>query len=334
MFKTFLKSNLKVIPVILLGGIGMSYFIWKECCENVNAFYWIAAFTSTLWLALWLGNAFLSDWLSLFYNWKTQPLQRFAVGVVGMVVYTLGIVYIIIKIYGLAGFNLGDDLEPTYVSTVVITMIITMFMTGRAFLMNWKQTEIDAEKARRESAVARYDSLKNQVNPHFLFNSLNALTNLVYEDKDKAVNFIKQLSQVYRYVLESADKELVSIEDELDFLKSYIFLQEIRFGQKLKIDLLITTNKGLIAPLALQMLIENAIKHNVISENSPLLVEVYEDEKYWTVKNKVNIKTNLEESIGKGLKNIQERYTYLSDLPVAIKNDNGYFVVSIPILQS
>lgn len=334
MVKTFLKENLKVIPIILLGGIGMSYFIWKECCESITAFYWIAAFTSTLWLALWLGNAFLSDWLSLFYNWKTQPLQRFAIGVVAMVVYTIGIVYVIISVYSLSGFNLGDDLKQTYISTVVITLIITMFMTGRAFLLNWKQTEIDAEKARRESAVARYDSLKNQVNPHFLFNSLNALTNLVYEDKDKAVSFIKQLSQVYRYVLESADKELVSIEEELDFLKSYIFLQEIRFGQKLKIALSINDKKGLIAPLALQMLIENAIKHNVISENNPLLVEVYEEEKYWTVKNKINIKTNLEESIGKGLKNIQERYGYVSDLPVMIKNEKGYFTVSIPILQS
>ena len=334
MFKAFLKENLKVIPIILLGGIGMSYFIWKGCCESIISFYWIAAFTSTLWLALWLGNAFLSDWLSLFYNWKTQPLQRFAIGVVGMIVYTLGIVFIIIKAYSFAGFKLGDDLEQTYVSTVVITLIITMFMTGRAFLMNWKQTEIDAEKARRESAVARYDSLKNQVNPHFLFNSLNALTNLVYEDKEKAVSFIKQLSQVYRYVLENADKELVSIEEELDFLKSYIFLQEIRFGQKLKINVSIHNKKGLIAPLALQMLIENAIKHNVIAENAPLLVEVYEEEKYWTVKNKINIKSNLEESIGKGLKNIQERYSFVSDLPVTIKNENGYFIVSIPILQS
>lgn len=330
----FLKTNLKLILILIVAATGMSYFIWKGCCESIHSFYWISAFTSTLWIALWLGNAYLSDWLSLFYNWKTQPLQRFAIGVVGMIVYTLGIVFIIIKAYSFAGFKLGDDLEQTYVSTVVITLIITMFMTGRAFLMNWKQTEIDAEKARRESAVARYDSLKNQVNPHFLFNSLNALTNLVYEDKEKAVSFIKQLSQVYRYVLESADKELVSIEEELDFLKSYIFLQEIRFGQKLKINVFIHNKKGLIAPLALQMLIENAIKHNVIAENAPLLVEVYEEEKYWTVKNKINIKSNLEESIGKGLKNIQERYSFVSDLPVTIKNENGYFIVSIPILQS
>jgi LytS/YehU family sensor histidine kinase len=218
--------------------------------------------------------------------------------------------------------------------SVIITIIITLFMHGRQFLINLKKATIDAEKLKRENIAARYESLKNQVNPHFLFNSFNALSNLVYEDPDKAVKFIKQLSEVYRYVLDTREKEVVSLSEETDFLKSYLYLQQIRFGDKLKIQIDLDGEEGFIAPLALQMLIENAIKHNVVSEDDPLIINVYLENGFIGVKNNLQKKTiSAEPSAGVGLENICKRYEFLSDKKVEILKDSESFIVKLPVLS-
>jgi len=141
----------------------------------------------------------------------------------------LGAVYGLTYIFHFVfGFDVGDNMNRSLFTTIVITLIITMFMTGRAFLLSWRKSAVDAERLRKESVEAQYNSLRNQVNPHFLFNSLNALTNLVYQNQDEAVKFIKQLSEVYRYVLSTRDKEVVSVEEEVKFLNSFLFLQQLK----------------------------------------------------------------------------------------------------------
>ncbi len=120
-------------------------------------------------------------------------------------------------------------------------------MHGRSFLNNWRQAEMNSIELQKESMRSQYDSLKNQVNPHFLFNSLNALTNLIYDDQDKAAKFVKQLSEVYRYVLETQNKEVVPLADELKFLNSYLFLQQIRFGDKLKLEIHVNPSNKQVA---------------------------------------------------------------------------------------
>ena len=205
-------------------------------------------------------------------------------------------------------------------------------LTSRSFLFNWRQTAIDAEKFKRESTVAKFESLRNQVNPHFLFNALNALTNLVYEDQDKAVKFIKQLSEVYRYLLETRDKEIVPLEEEKQFLKSYLFLQQIRFGDKLKLDISLEGKPCMIPPLVFQMLVENAIKHNVISEDQPLCIRIYRESAYIVVENNLQKKEVLPtESPGVGLDNICKRYEFLTDKKVEIMRDRN-FKVRLPML--
>jgi LytS/YehU family sensor histidine kinase len=175
--------------------------------------------------------------------------------------------------------------------------------------------------------------LKNQVNPHFLFNSFNALSNLVYEDPDKAVKFIKQLSEVYRYVLDTRDREVVSLEEELRFLQSYIYLQKIRFAEKLTIDIQLENVNSQIAPLALQILVENAIKHNIVSEDDPLQVKIYPDNGFIAVENNLQKKSmGVEPSAGVGLENICRRYEFLSDKKVEILEDTDRFLVKLPIL--
>ena len=206
-------------------------------------------------------------------------------------------------------------------------------MHGRGFLLSWRQTSIDMEKLKTEQVFTQFQSLKNQVNPHFLFNSLNALSSLVYEDQDKAVSFIRKLSKVYRYVLDKKDEELVKVEDELDFMENFIFLQQIRFGENLKV-LIEKSNirDGYLPPLALQLLVENAIKHNVISEKDPLSVSIKIEDTYCIISNSIKEKLH-KDSTGIGLANLKARYEYLSKKKMEIENDGIEFIVKLPVLQ-
>jgi LytS/YehU family sensor histidine kinase len=319
---------------LVLAGSVMSWFIWRGCCTRIGAYFWISFFTASLWIALWLGNAYVSQLMDYFFSWQKEPIKRLVAGLISMTVYTIGAVYGIVLLFKLAGFNVGDRMYGTYFSTIVITLIITMFMTGRSFLVNWRQAAVDAEASKRESINAKYESLKSQVNPHFLFNSLNALTNLVYQDQDKAVKFIKELADVYRYVLDTREKEVVPLEGELKFLQAYIYLQQIRFGEKLKIELTLTDVNCMVAPLALQMLVENAIKHNEISEEHPLTIRIFQHDQHIVVENTIQRKSILpQDSPGLGLENIRNRYEFLSNNKVEVHEDQGRFRVALPIIQ-
>lgn len=329
----FLKENLKPIVGMLIAGTVMGWFIWRGCCEKISSLVWTSIFTVTLWLALWLGNAFVSEWLDNIFSWHKEPIKRLVAGLIGMTIYTIGAVFGIIYAFHLAfGFDVGDKFYGTVYSTILITLVITMFMTGRAFLLNWRESAVEAERLKKENMEAQFNSLRSQVNPHFLFNSLNALTNLVYQDQDKAVRFIKQLSTVYRYVLNTRDKELVSLSEELEFLHSYLFLQQIRFGEKLKLQVELS-DEGYVAPLVLQMLVENAIKHNIIADEQPLTIRVYREVTMLVVENNLQKKSiPSDESTGAGLENIKRRYAFLSSVPVKVEAENNFFKVSIPVI--
>lgn len=326
-----LKSSLVLVASLLAGGFLMPLFTCNSCLSNWKLYFVIASFCSVTWMAMWFGNEFIVDWLDARISWTQEPLKRFASGLVAAVVYPMISVFIIMKLFGLTGYYLGDT-TWTINFSVIATSLITLFLTARSFLLNWRQAAIDSEKLQKEGMAAKYESLKNQVNPHFLFNSLNALTNLVYEDQDKAAKFIKQLSQVYRYVLDTRDKEVVSLEEENNFLKAYLFLQQIRFGDKLKLDVSIDNVKTKLPPLVLQMLIENAIKHNVIAEDNPLTIHVYSDGEYLVVENNLQRKQVMaEESPGIGLDNICKRYEFLTDKEVQIQQTDK-FIVKLPLI--
>jgi LytS/YehU family sensor histidine kinase len=251
-----------------------------------------------------------------------------------MVLYTLLALYVLIQFYKYQfDLNLQGGYQM-YFSAIVVTIIISLFMHGRSFLFHWKETAVRAERFQKESMKSKYESLKNQVNPHFLFNSLNALTNLVYEDRDQAAKFIKQLSQVYRYVLDTRDQEVVAKDDELEFLNSYLFLQQIRFENNLQVKIELQDVETHFPPLVLQMLIENAIKHNVVSTESPLVVQIYGDNGFVIVENSLKKKTVMkDESPGVGLENIKMRYEFLSSHKVLVEQNGQSFMVKLPVIK-
>jgi two-component system LytT family sensor kinase len=186
----------------------------------------------------------------------------------------------------------------------------------------------------RRNVESQLESLRNQVNPHFLFNSLNTLVYLIPEEPEKAVRFVQQLSKVYRYVLESREARIIPLQDELDFLHSYIFLLKERFGENLQVRLhdLNSHAGGGIVPLTLQILFENAIKHNVLSIEKPLTIEVFVQKDHLVVRNNLQKKNQVLDSTGVGLENIRARYRMLTNREVDVIVSREYFTVLLPTI--
>jgi CheY-like chemotaxis protein len=194
---------------------------------------------------------------------------------------------------------------------------------------------LNAERQQKENILSQFESLKNQVNPHFLFNSLNALAALVHEDADLAERFITKLTKVYRYILEYRQVAVIALEEELRVIQDYCFLQEIRFGDSLEMVITIPEHylSWQVPPLTIQMLVENAIKHNVVSRTRPLMVEVFVDETdYLVVRNNYQKREELVPSTGIGLRNLEGRYRFLTDRkPTFYLEDNAY-IAKVPLL--
>ncbi len=203
------------------------------------------------------------------------------------------------------------------------------------FMEKLKKTQLEAEQLKKVSIEAQFEALRNQINPHFLFNCLNALSTLVYKDAETSAKFIDQLATVYRYLLYNQEKKVVSLKEELAFIESYLYLLKIRFGENILIRNEINgeSDKFYVAPAVLQMLIENAIKHNVVSKKFPLEICLHLEKDFIVVSNTLRSKEIKEESTYLGLKNIQSRYEFLSDRKVEINGTDNQFTVKIPLLE-
>jgi two-component system LytT family sensor kinase len=204
-------------------------------------------------------------------------------------------------------------------------------------MKNWKSS-VKQESTKQEivakTETAKFESLKNQLDPHFLFNSLNVLTSLIGENPKQAERFTTKLSKVYRYVLEQRNKDLVPIEEELKFAKTYMELLGMRFEEAVQFNIpdAISNNELKIVPLSLQLLLENAVKHNVVSTSKPLTINIYEEGRYLIIANNVNPKQAIGKSTKVGLQNIADRYGLITDKVVKIENNNKLFRVSLPLL--
>jgi LytS/YehU family sensor histidine kinase len=227
--------------------------------------------------------------------------------------------------------------EMILVGLILFSILIFTIVDLSIFLLRkWRFSLAELERFKKENAEFRFESLRSQVNPHFLFNSLNTLSSLVYEDQAKAEQFIRELSDVYRYILENRENEVIRLDKELAVAQSYIYLNRIRFGNNLqvKIDIPESSKSLLIAPFTLQLLIENSIKHNVISTKKPLSIMIGQEDNYLVVKNNMQKKEVKEYSSAMGLKNINSRYGFLTDRKVEINENENEFIVKIPLIES
>lgn len=223
-----------------------------------------------------------------------------------------------------------------FIASFTLAILVSVVYESIFLYARWKETVIETERLRRENVESQLEGLRNQVNPHFLFNSLNTLTYLIPEDPQKAVQFVQMLSKVYRYILEIRDKKLIHLEEELQFLEAYNFLLKERFGENLQIDLNIpdVIKNQQIVPLSLQILFENAIKHNIISSDKPLKIEVFTEKEHLVIQNNLQKKKQTMPSTKVGLENIRNRYAFFSAEPVQVFSDDAYFRVHLPLLKN
>ena len=194
--------------------------------------------------------------------------------------------------------------------------------------------ETKAQALEKEKTEVLYENLKQHLNPHFLFNSLTSLSSLIRIDQKMAISFLDNMSKIYRYILQSKDNELVHVHDEIKFIDTFIRLQQMRFNRGLQVTIHVPEQYDYrrIAPVTLQNLIENAIKHNVIDEETPLRIEIYVEDDFLIVKNNLQRKKFVETSNKQGLDNLRSLYKYLSDKPVIIEEKDNCFIVKIPLI--
>ena len=229
----------------------------------------------------------------------------------------------------------GTTKQDLHISSLMIIALVSTLYESIFLYHRWKETILEAEKLKRENVESQLEGLKSQVNPHFLFNSLNTLAYIIPEDSKKAVKFVQKLSKVYRYILEIQDVQLIALEEELHFLSAYNFLLKERFGDNLHISVEIPENcyRLQIVPLSLQILFENAIKHNIISKENPLHIDLWVDSKHICVRNNLQRKPQVISSTKIGLQNIKNRYAYFTKEEVNIQETPGFFMVCLPLVR-
>ena len=292
---------------------------------------------------LGFAQGIINDSLSNKWDWIEHTNTRIWAGIVTTVLYTVPVVLLIdyVNFIVISGHNIDRFFSGRYlwqhVFYIILSFGVSAFIHARGFMIQWKNA-VKQESTKQEivakTETAKFESLKNQLDPHFLFNSLNVLTSLIGENPQQAERFTTKLSKVYRYVLEQRNKDLVPIEEELKFAKTYMELLGMRFEEAVQFNIPdnISNNELKIVPLSLQLLLENAVKHNVVSTSKPLTINIYEEGSYLIITNNVNPKEAIGKSTKIGLQNIADRYGLITEKGVKIENNNKTFKVSLPLL--
>jgi hypothetical protein len=291
-------------------------------------------------VSLHLTNTFLFIFLDKYFANEGFSKKRIFVGFLSSFVLSLFVIFllrifedVIIENKSFIDF-IKNEKASNYILASLFTFII-LLIVHFIYLYKWYQeNKLKEQKIIAGTASAKFESLKNQIDPHFLFNSLNVLSSLIEENPDNAQKFTTSLSKVYRYVLEQKDKELITVTEELAFAKTYMNLLKMRFENSLTFELPIDydSDESKVVPLSLQLLLENTIKHNIVSEKKPLHIKIYVKDNYLVVENNLQKKEVLQDRQGVGLQNIVNRYGLISQRKVLIEQSEKYFKVLIPIL--
>lgn len=322
--------------VFVLGSLFSSGFNF----ESVNEFLIYFSIYQLYTFVLSYVNTLVFNFLEKRKFGNYEIVKRIAFGVLGSTIVTLITIFILrvfveVVIFGesfdhfvthqsWSGYSFG-----LWVTLTIVTVFYVIYFYNR-----YQKNKIKEQKVIAGAASAKFDALKNQLDPHFLFNSLNVLTSLIEENPDAAQKFTTSLSKVYRYVLEQKNKELVTVDEELKFARTYMSLLKTRFEDSIIFEIpdKASNPESRVVPLSLQLLLENAVKHNMVTSSKPLHIKIYEDKGHLVVMNNLQPKQIVKKSSGVGLENIKQRYSLLSDRKVIINQRAKDFAVAIPML--
>ena len=342
--KQFNSSILRILRdflILIAIGNGLSLFTIPLDQWTIGIFLSNCLFSVAIGYPAWKGMIWLVKWLERKIPWLSHPIKRLVYQVLSLFIFMSFIVFAAISVWIMISEDMEfssamDEILPGLKVAYIFLFLCLLIGNTVLFFKNWKQATIQQEELKRAHLALQYQSLKDQVRPHFLFNSLSSLATLIHTDTEKASHFVQKLSDVYRYVLEQRENELVPLKDELKFLEDYIYLLKIRFGDSLKVNYALDLDESrLVIPLSLQLLLENAIKHNEVSKDYPLQVDILSTEQgHVIIRNKLRKKKQHEESLGMGLENLKNQVAFFSEDPLLVQEEEENFIVRIPTLSA
>lgn len=337
LYKGISEENVQWLGIPILSLIIMSTSDDPRCHGGwtnwIGGYMIVTVYTGLLWI----GNALIFYKLKQKYRSIEETSKRIIGILFYSAIYTLSVFHILhfAFSYRLTGGWSWEFYSTDLRTTLVATIIVTFMYESRHFFKEWNKSKMIAEQLRHETTQAQLSNLQNQVNPHFLFNTLNTLSSLIHEDNTIALDFVHHMSHVYRYVLKSQEKQLVTLAEELQFAESFIHLLKARYRDTLHIHFAISVDEHSVGlpPASLQILLENVIKHNSISKDQPLDVQVYTKEGFIYMIHDRHPKLEPEPTSGTGLANIKKRYNLLGAKEPIIESTENHFLVAIPLID-
>ena len=342
MFNKLIKEIPKAI--ILSISIFLVLLVIKLLTGNTIQFnYYLLinfGYTFLYGMTLYFANSCLFIYLDSIFEVERFSKRRIIIGFLGSFIISVFAIFLLrivedVLIEGLSfEVFLQNETIANYVVTIIMTFVVTLAFHAFYFYKAYQENKVKEQKIIAGNASAQFESLKNQIDPHFLFNSLNVLSSLIEENPIAAQKFTTSLSKVYRYVLEQKDKELVSVAEELTFAKTYMNLLLMRFENSITFEIPKDFNneEAKVVPLSLQLLLENCIKHNIVSEKKPLHIKINIENNQLVVTNNLQKKEVLSDRKGVGLQNIVNRYAILTKRSVLVEENEQKFKIFIPIL--
>lgn len=334
-----------IISLFWVGfGVNLFFFIVDTDEKTVENFFYGLLVCLMYSFFIGISNRLTNEFLNKKFPWAEQTRTRTIFGIIALVIVNVVVSYLC----GYLNFVVIQKTATTETFfsgkynlinwfTINISLMISAFLHAKGFmeeLKNNTKKEVVEQKLIAKSANAQFESLKNQLDPHFLFNSLNVLTALIDENPEQAQKFTTSMSKIYRYVLEQKDKEMVKVEDEIEFAKIYCNLLKTRFEDSVNFTFDVNPDdlQKFVVPLSLQLLLENCIKHNFATSSKPLNIRIFTEGKFLSIENNLQAREQLKESAGIGLANIVQRYALLTKDNVFIEKTEQTFKVKIPIL--
>lgn len=312
-----------------------SFLVAEKKIDQIylTVFFWII----NVVILIWFGNRGISKWLDRKYPWGEFVSKRFFSQLAFSGIYSLLIInltYFLYRYFFTPGTPDIDQFAVMNVYGLLFVLPAISIHFGIYFMQQWKKSKLREEQLEKERISTQLESLKSQLDPHFLFNNLNILSGLIGKDEKTARSFLESFSEVYRYVLQFKKEEIVPLSEELNFLDSYLNLLNIRFKDSLVIQKSInSTTQFYTLPQALQLLIENVIKHNTLSPEEPLELEILQEEDFVVIRNNIQKKSGGVRSMGTGLENVRKRLSFLTDRELEVMDIDSHFIVKLPLLK-
>ncbi len=342
--KTIMKRK-EIITLFWVSlAVSMFFFFVFTSEKNLENLLYTILISFIYSFVLGGGNGLLNTFLNKRIPWSEATTKRAVISIVSILIANFVLVYFCNYINFVIIQETATPKELfsgkyNYINwfTINVALLISAFLHAKGFMEELKKVsrkEVVEQKLIAKSANAQFESLKNQLDPHFLFNSLNVLSSLIDENPNQAQKFTASMSKIYRYVLEQKDKELVTVEDEIEFAKTYCDLLKTRFEDSVDFtfDVRKEDYRKYVVPLSLQLLLENCIKHNFATSSRPLVIRIFSEGDILSIENNLQVREQIKESSGIGLANIVQRYSLLTKRNVFIEKSEDYFKVKLPML--